>query len=180
MTADPAVVRDADRIVLPGQGAFGDCMDGLTRAPGLLDAVEYAVRRRAVPFLGICVGMQLLATRGLEHQTRAGFDWLGGEVVALAPGDPALKIPHMGWQDLVLDRPEHPMLAGLADGTHVYFVHSFHFVVAEPADRVARVDYGGAVTAMVARDNLFGTQFHPEKSQAAGLRLVANFLTWCP
>ena len=180
VSSDPETVAGADRIVLPGVGAFADCRSGLASYQGLFEAIEDAVIRRAVPFLGICVGMQMMATRGLEHGLDTpGFDWIGGEVKALTPADPALKIPHMGWNDLVIDRP-HPVLNGLQTGDHAYFVHSYHLAASNPTDRLAHCDYGGKVTAMVGRDNLVGTQFHPEKSQATGLRLIGNFLVWKP
>ena len=182
VTADPETVRGADRVVLPGVGAFRDCRDGLMAAPGLAEALAEAVTRRAVPFLGICVGMQLMATRGLEHGETPGLDWIAGDVTRLTPTDAALKIPHMGWNTLTLDRP-HALFDGIAlggQGLHAYFVHSYHLAPANPEDRVAFADHGGAVTAMVARGNMAGTQFHPEKSQQLGLRLIANFLRWRP
>ena len=181
VSADAAVVADADRIVLPGVGAFADCRRGLDAIPGMVDTLEDVVRRQRRPFLGICVGMQLLATRGLEFGETRGLGWIGGDVVAIEPADPALKIPHMGWNTLSA-RP-HALLAGLptgADGLHAYFVHSFHLRAAAPADVLATTDYGGPVTAIVARDNIAGTQFHPEKSQRLGLGLIANFLGWRP
>jgi len=178
VSADPDAVRRAERIALPGVGAFADCMAGLEARAGLRAALEEAVIDRAVPFLGICVGMQLMATRGLEHGRHAGLDWIAGEVVPLRPADPALKIPHMGWNDLVIDAPEHPVLAGIETGMHAYFVHGYGVVCADPAQRLAEVDYGGPVTAAIGRDNMIGTQFHPEKSQATGLRLISNFLNW--
>lgn len=179
VTSEPDVVARADRIVLPGDGAFPACNAALHRFTGLFEAIDEAVTRRAVPFLGICIGMQMLATRGLEFEPTPGFDWIGGEVVRITPADPALKVPHMGWNDLVLDRP-HPVLEGISTGDHAYFVHSFHFVVADPAHRLAHVDYAGPITAIVGRDNIVGTQFHPEKSQRTGLRLISNFLGWKP
>ena len=182
LTADAEDVRAAGRIVLPGVGAFADCKSGLEALPGMREALEEAVRRRGAPFLGICVGMQLLATRGLEHGETPGFDWISGEVRAIEPADPALKIPHMGWNTLEPNKP-HPVFDGLplgADGLHAYFVHSYHFVPAEESDVLARTDYGGPVVAAVARDNLLGFQFHPEKSQKLGLALIANFLRWTP
>ncbi|MET4805863.1 imidazole glycerol phosphate synthase subunit HisH [Limibacillus sp. MBR-115] len=180
VTSEPDVVRKADRVVLPGVGAFADCRRGLDALSGMMDAVQEAAMVQAKPFLGICVGMQLMASVGREHRDTAGFDWIAGEVVALCPADRALKIPHMGWNELVIDRPDHPVLGGLAEGTHVYFVHSYHLLPKDPALRLARVDYGGSVTAVVGRDNIIGTQFHPEKSQAAGLHLLGNFLEWKP
>ena len=179
VTSEPDVVARADRIVLPGDGAFPACNAALHRFTGLFEAIDEAVTRRAVPFLGICIGMQMLASRGLEFEPTPGFDWIGGEVVRITPADPALKVPHMGWNDLVLDRP-HPVLDGIATGDHAYFVHSFHFVVADPVHRLAHVDYAGPITAIVGRDNIVGTQFHPEKSQRTGLRLISNFLGWKP
>lgn len=179
VTRDAEAVRGADLVVLPGQGAFADCRRGLAAVPGMEEALEDAVRRRGRPFLGICVGMQLLADRGREFETVEGLGWIPGEVVAMAPADPALKIPHMGWNDLVLRR-SHPVFDGVGSGAHAYFVHSYRFACADPADVLAVVDYGGDVVAAVARDNLVGLQFHPEKSQATGLRLVANFLRWRP
>jgi len=175
-------VRRADRIVLPGVGAFADCKAGLDALPGMVEALDEAVVRRGRPFLGICVGMQLMAERGLEHGVHPGLGWIRGEVRRIAPSNPALKIPHMGWNDLKLakDGARHPVLDGLGAGTDVYFVHSYQLVCADDHDRLATVDYGGALTAAVGRDNLVGTQFHPEKSQAAGLRLIANFLRWAP
>jgi glutamine amidotransferase len=180
VTAKPEEVGRADRIVLPGVGAFGDCRRGLAALDGMIEALEAAALRAARPFLGICVGMQLMATRGLEHGAHEGLGWIEGEVVAIEPADGTLKVPHMGWNELQVLAPGHPVLEGLAAGTHVYFVHSYHFAVADPAQVLARVDYGGPLTAAVGRDNLVGTQFHPEKSQAAGLRLLTNFLKWRP
>ncbi|MCB1368458.1 MAG: imidazole glycerol phosphate synthase subunit HisH [Rhodobacteraceae bacterium] len=180
VSSNPDVVARADRIVLPGVGAFADCRAGLLSFDGLFDAIEAAVRGRGVPFLGICVGMQMMATRGLEHGLDTpGFDWIGGEVVALTPSDKALKIPHMGWNDLVIDTA-HPVLAGIKTGDHAYFVHSYHMAATDNRDRLAHCDYGGPVTAMIGRDNMVGTQFHPEKSQSTGLRLIGNFLNWMP
>jgi glutamine amidotransferase len=178
VTADPEMVARADRIVLPGVGAFADCRAGLAAIPGMIEAIERRVAEGA-PFLGICVGMQLMATVGREHADTPGFGWIAGEVVRIAPADPALKIPHMGWNALDVLHP-HPLLAGIASGDHAYFVHSYHLVPERPAELFATVDHGGSVTAVVARDNLAGTQFHPEKSQATGLRLIANFLRWRP
>jgi imidazole glycerol-phosphate synthase subunit HisH len=178
VTAEPEAVARAERIVLPGVGAFAACRDGLMAIPGLTDAI-FARAAAGYPFLGICVGMQLMASRGLEHGETPGFDWIGGGVVRLAPGDPALKVPHMGWNELVVDRA-HPLLEGIATGDHAYFVHSYHLRPRDAADRLAHVDYGEPVTALVARGNVAGTQFHPEKSQATGLRLIGNFLRWRP
>lgn len=182
VTADPRVVASSDRIVLPGVGAFADCRRGLDAVPGMRDALDDVVRRRARPFLGICVGMQLMAERGLEFEVTAGLGWIPGEVRAIEPADKALKIPHMGWNTLDVVTP-HPLLAGIktgCDGLHAYFVHSYHLVSPQRATVVAETDYGGPVTAIVARDNTAGTQFHPEKSQTLGLRLIANFLSWRP
>ena len=179
VTSDPEEVRRADRIVLPGDGAFPACRTALFDHSGLFEAIEEAVTRRARPFLGICIGMQMLATRGLEYAETPGFDWIGGEVVRIAPSDPTLKVPHMGWNDLVIDQP-HPVFDGIATGDHAYFVHSYHMQVADPAHLLAHVDYAGPITAIVGRDTLLGMQFHPEKSQQTGLRLIANFLRWKP
>jgi len=176
---DPEVVAGADRIVLPGDGAFPACRRALFDHSGLFEAMDEAVTHRGVPFFGICIGMQMLATRGREYEDTPGFGWIGGEVVQIDPADAALKVPHMGWNDLVVDHA-HPVLAGVETGDHAYFVHSYHFQVADPAERLAHVDYAGDVTAVVGRGNVFGTQFHPEKSQAAGLRIIANFLGWTP
>jgi imidazole glycerol-phosphate synthase subunit HisH len=179
VSSRPEDVARADRIVLPGDGAFPACRAALGSYGGLFEAMDEAVSRRARPFLGICVGMQMLASRGHEYQLIPGFDWIAGDVVRITPSDPALKVPHMGWNDLVIDRP-HPVLAGIASGDHAYFVHSYQFHLADPGHRLAHVDFGGSVTAIVGRDTIIGTQFHPEKSQAAGLRLIANFLRWTP
>lgn len=175
----PEDVARADRVVLPGDGAFPACRRGLKGLDGLEEAVLDAVGPRAVPFLGICVGMQMLATVGREYEDVPGFGLIGGAIERIVPDDPALKVPHMGWNDLILTSG-HPVLAGLASGDHAYFVHSYQMVMDAPTDRLAHVDYGGDVTAIVARDNVVGTQFHPEKSQATGLRLIANFLLWTP
>jgi imidazole glycerol-phosphate synthase subunit HisH len=172
-------VARADRIVLPGDGAFPACRHALDAKAGLFDAIEDAVTRRGRPFLGICVGMQMMASWGREYHDTPGFDWIGGDVVRITPADPSLKIPHMGWNDLVIDHA-HPVLEGLQTGDHAYFVHSYQFHVTNPVHRLAHVDYAGDVTAIIGRDNMVGTQFHPEKSQTAGLRLIANFLTWRP
>ena len=179
VTADPAAVAAAEHIVLPGVGAFGDCRAGLDALPGMVEALNAAVRDRGRPFLGICVGMQLMATRGIEYGTFPGLDWIAGDVVRIEPTDPALKVPHMGWNQLRLRR-NHPVLAGIADGAHAYFVHSYQLRPADSDTLLADVDYGGTITALVGRDNMIGTQFHPEKSQATGLRLIANFLQWRP
>ena len=182
VTADPDRVRAADRIVLPGVGAFADCMAGLGRVPGLAEAMSESVRRDGKPFLGICVGMQLLATRGLEHAETEGLGWIRGDVRRIAPADPTLKVPHMGWNTVDQQR-SHALLAGIptgADGLHAYFVHSYHLDASDPDDVVATSDYAGPITAFVAKDNVAGTQFHPEKSQTFGLALIANFLAWSP
>jgi imidazole glycerol-phosphate synthase subunit HisH len=180
VTNDPELVARADRIVLPGQGAFADVAAGLAAVDGLREAVETAVRGRGRPYLGICVGMQLMADLGREHGDHAGLGWIGGQVVPIAPADPALKVPQMGWNDLELLQADHPVLRDLAVGDHAYFVHSYKFDVADRRDLLARVQYGGEVAAVVGRDNLVGTQFHPEKSQAVGLKLLAAFLAWRP
>ncbi len=177
VTSDADAVRRADRIVLPGVGAFADCKRGLSEVPGMLDALDEVVHRRARPFLGICVGMQLMAERGREFGVTEGLGWIKGEVVTLEPNDPALKIPHMGWNELNIRHP-HPILAGLPDGAHAYFVHSYQFKLADPDTLIASADYGGPFAAVIGRGNLVGTQFHPEKSQATGLALIANFLRW--
>ncbi len=182
VTSDPDEVRRAERVVLPGVGAFADCRRGLDRLPGMVEAMTDAVRRRGRPFLGICVGMQLMAERGREYEVREGFGWIAGEVCRIAPRDPVLKIPHMGWNTLDPHRP-HKLFDGIPlgpQGLHAYFVHSYHLCAADDADLVAEADYGGPVTALVARDNYAGTQFHPEKSQKLGLALIANFLDWKP
>jgi glutamine amidotransferase len=182
VTANPDVVRAADRIVLPGVGAFADCRAGLDALPGMVEALEESVRRRGRPFLGICVGAQLMAERGLEFRVTGGLGWIAGDVKAIEPADASLKIPHMGWNTLVVVN-RHPLLQRIAtgpDGLHAYFVHSFHLVTPDRSALVAQTDYGGPITAMVGRDNFAGTQFHPEKSQTLGLRLIANFLAWRP
>jgi len=179
VTSDPDVVRLADRIVLPGVGAFADCRRGLGALPGMVEILEERVIRAARPFLGICVGMQLMASVGREHGDCDGLGWIPGEVVALEPDDPALKVPHMGW-NLKFTVPAHPLFLGMGKEPHVYFVHSYHMQPSEPGQVLATVDYGGSVTAVVGRDNLVGTQFHPEKSQMAGLKLLENFLKWTP
>ena len=182
VTNDPGVVALADRVVLPGVGAFADCRRGLDAVDGMVAALEEAVRRNGRPFFGICVGMQLLAERGREYEVTPGLGWIAGEVDRIAPNDPNLKIPHMGWNTLNVDRA-HPLLDGLMlgpQGLHAYFVHSYELKVADRADLVAEADYGGPVTAIVARDNIVGTQFHPEKSQRLGLAVIANFLKWKP
>ncbi len=182
VTRDPDAVRRADRVVLPGVGAFADCRRGLDAVAGMVEALEEAVRHNGRPFFGICVGMQLLAERGREYEVTEGLGWIAGEVDRITPRDPDLKIPHMGWNTLNVARP-HPLIDGLdlgPQGRHAYFVHSYQLNPAERRDLVADADYGGAVTAIVARDNIVGTQFHPEKSQKLGLALIANFLRWKP
>jgi imidazole glycerol-phosphate synthase subunit HisH len=182
VTSDPGAVASADRVVLPGVGAFADCRRGLDAIDGMVAALEEAVRQKGRPFFGICVGMQLLAERGREYEVTEGLGWISGEVDRIAPADPNLKIPHMGWNTLNIARP-HKLVEGLTlgpQGLHAYFVHSYELKVAYGADLVAQADYGGPVTAIVGRDNIVGTQFHPEKSQKLGLALIANFLTWKP
>lgn len=181
VTCDPHVVRAAERTVLPGVGAFADCRRGLAAISGMIEALEEAVIRRGRPFLGICVGMQLMASRGLEHVTTEGLGWIPGDVAVLRPSDPRLKIPHMGWN--TLKARSHPLFADFPtgdDGWHGYFVHSFELRPLNPAHVLAETDYGGPVVAAVGRDNLVGTQFHPEKSQKLGLALIGNFLRWRP
>ena len=180
VTADPATIARADRIVLPGVGAFAECKRGLDSIPGVVEALHTAVRVHGRPFLGICVGMQLMASTGVEYGEHPGLDWIQGRVVRLTPADPALKIPQMGWNDLRLQKPAHPLFAGLATGVHGYFVHSYHVLLDKPDDLLADVAYGGPVAAAIGRDNMAGLQFHPEKSQAVGLTLLANFLRWKP
>jgi len=182
VTAEPDEVVAAERIVLPGVGAFADCKAGLASIPGMTEALEESVLEMGKPFLGICVGLQLMAERGLEHGVTPGLGWVRGEVRAIEPSDPKLKIPHMGWNTLQLAHP-HKLFDGIAtgeDGLHAYFVHSYHLVPANPDKLIATTDYGGAVTAFIARDNMAGSQFHPEKSQKLGLALIANFLKWKP
>jgi glutamine amidotransferase len=182
VTAEPDEVTSAERIVLPGVGAFADCRQGLASIPGMIEALEAAVLEKGKPFLGICVGLQLMASRGLEHGSTPGLGWIKGEVRAIEPDDTDLKIPHMGWNTLDVTR-EHALLAGIptgAAGLHAYFVHSYHLVPAEADVLVASTDYGGPITAFVAKDNMAGSQFHPEKSQKLGLALIANFLRWKP
>ena len=182
LTDDAQTVRRADRIVLPGVGANADCRAGLDAVPGMVEAIEEAVTAKGRPFLGICVGMQLMSERGLEKTTTKGFGWIAGDVVQMTPDDPALKIPQIGWNTIDLVQP-HPLFDGIAtgsDGLHAYFVHSYHLATANAEDLLATTDYGGPVTAAVARDNMAGTQFHPEKSQKLGLALITNFLRWKP
>ncbi len=201
VSSRPEDVARADRIVLPGDGAFPACREALTRDhAALYEAIVEGVTAQAKPFMGICIGMQMMASVGHEYRDTPGFDWIAGDVVPITPSDPGLKVPHMGWNDLILSgsgptysdgnaeavdagptsSASHPVLNGVETGHHAYFVHSFHFRVADPAHRLAHVDYGGEVTAIVAKDTMIGTQFHPEKSQSTGLRLIANFLTWRP
>ncbi len=186
VTADPDEVAAADRVVLPGVGAFADCRRGLFAVSGMVAAIEEAVRARGRPFLGICVGMQLMATHGYEGGTHDGLGWIDGDVRALRPiaageGEfPIRALPHMGWNELEIAAPDHPVLAGIGEGAHAYFVHSFQMTCPDARDTLARADYGGPVTAMVGRGNMVGTQFHPEKSQDTGLKLIANFLAWSP
>jgi len=178
-TADPQVVLDAERVVLPGVGAFADCMKGLSAVPGMIDALREKVLKEGAPFLGICVGMQWMATVGVEFGRHAGLGWIAGEVVKITPSDPNLKIPHMGWNQLKIEQ-KHPLLAGIPAEAHAYFVHSFQLKPVLPDDLIATTDYGGPLTAMVGNENIAGTQFHPEKSQATGLKLLQNFLNWRP
>lgn len=182
LTSDPQRVLRADRVVLPGVGAFADCRRGLDAAPGLVEALTELVKVKGRPFFGICVGMQLLASRGLEYETTAGLDWISGDVAPIRPADPALKIPHMGWNELTLNRA-HPLLdnlLGAGQRRDAYFVHSYALTTNNPDDVVATTNYGGVITAFVARDNIAGSQFHPEKSQGFGLALLSNFIRWRP
>ena len=180
VTSDADAVRAASHIVLPGVGAFADCRRGLYAVDGMVEALQETVIDQGRPFLGICVGMQLMASVGREHGDHQGLGWIKGEIVPLEPDDATLKVPHMGWNDLQVEGTDHPVLAGIVTGEHAYFVHSYHLQAENQAEILATVDYGGPVTAMVGRDNLVGTQFHPEKSQQVGLRLIANFLNWAP
>ncbi|WP_170400417.1 imidazole glycerol phosphate synthase subunit HisH [Ruegeria arenilitoris] len=179
VTSDADVVARADRLVLPGDGAFPACAAELRGHKGIYDAMVEAVEQKGRPFLGICVGMQLMASKGHEYIETDGLDWVAGDVVRIEPSDTALKVPHMGWNDLVLES-DHPVFKGVKSGDHVYFVHSYHFRVTDPAQRLAYVDYGQEVTAVIGRDTMVGMQFHPEKSQDVGLRMIGNFLTWTP
>ncbi|MEM6677249.1 MAG: imidazole glycerol phosphate synthase subunit HisH [Pseudomonadota bacterium] len=179
VSGDPTVVAAAERVVLPGVGAYGDCRAGLMAVDGLFEAVAERVGA-GHPFLGICVGMQLMATRGLEHHETPGFDWIHGDVVRLEPNDPTLKVPQMGWNELTVTTPEHPVLANIKPGAHAYFVHSYHLRPRLPEHRLAHVGYGQMVAAVVGRGNMIGTQFHPEKSQETGLGLIGDFLAWTP
>jgi glutamine amidotransferase len=180
LTCDPSEVAAARHIVLPGVGAFGDCRRGLDALPGMVETLCRTVIEGGRPFLGICVGMQLMATRGLEHGSHDGLGWIEGTVERLLPADPALKIPHMGWNELEPQTPDHPVFAGIGAGAHAYFVHSYGFRAADPKTVLAKAEYGGAVAAIIGRANMLGVQFHPEKSQAVGLRLITNFLKWRP
>ncbi len=179
VTSDADVVARADRLVLPGDGAFPACAAELRGHKGIYDAMVEAVEQKGRPFLGICVGMQLMASKGHEYTETDGLNWVAGDVLRIEPSDASLKVPHMGWNDLVLDS-DHPVFNGVKSGDHVYFVHSYHFRVADPAQRLAYVDYGQDVTAVIGRDTMLGMQFHPEKSQDVGLRMIGNFLTWAP
>ena len=179
VTAHADVVAHADRLVLPGDGAFPSCMASLKGNSGIYAAMVEAVEVKGRPFLGICVGMQLMASWGREYEDTQGLGWIEGEVTKITPADPTLKVPHMGWNDLVIDHP-HPVFDGIKTGDHTYFVHSYHMAVAKPAERLAHVDYAGEVTAVIGRDTMLGMQFHPEKSQTTGLRMIANFLNWRP
>jgi len=182
--SEPQKFQEYDKLILPGVGAFGDCAQGLQAVEGMNEALEEAVIKQGKPFLGICVGMQLLAQTGLEHGRHEGLGWIQGTVKAIEPNDPALKIPHMGWNTLNICSDEvHPLLHNIktgSEGEHAYFVHSYHFKTKNPADDLAETQYGGRVTAMVGRDNIVGVQFHPEKSQKMGLKLIENFLNWKP
>ena len=179
VTSDADIVARADRIVLPGDGAFPACYEALTGTGGLFDAMREAVVVKGRPFLGICVGMQLMATMGREHSDTPGLDWIKGEVIEIKTEKKSLKVPHMGWNDLIINH-QHPVLNGIDSGDHTYFVHSYHFEVAKSAERLAHVDYGHNVTAVIGRDTMLGMQFHPEKSQGTGLRMLSNFLQWKP
>ncbi len=179
VTSDADVVARADRLVLPGDGAFPACATELRGHKGIYDAMVEAVEQKGRPFLGICVGMQLMASKGHEYRETDGLDWIAGDVVRIEPSNHALKVPHMGWNDLVLES-RHSVFEGVKSGDHAYFVHSYHFRVTDPAQRLAYVDYGQEVTAVIGRDTMVGMQFHPEKSQDVGLRMIGNFLTWAP
>lgn len=179
VTADPDMVRKSERIILPGVGAFADCMRGLGAVPGMVEALNESVLRGGKPILGICVGMQLMATAGREFGVHNGLNWIGGEVIAMQPADPMLKIPHIGWNEIEMVQ-NHPLFAGLDSSANAYFVHSFEMKPANNAHLLATTDYGGAVTAAIGKGNIVGTQFHPEKSQAVGLKILGNFLSWQP
>ena len=181
VSASPEDVMTADRIILPGVGAFADCMNGLTALDGMREALQEAVFTDAKPILGICVGMQLMATVGLEHEQTEGLGWISGSVEEIdIKSEPCLKIPHMGWNNLHINKPEHPILHGINNGDHVYFVHGYHFKATDQENVLAHVNYGVKISAVVGRDNIVGTQFHPEKSQKIGLRIIKNFLQWAP
>jgi len=180
VTGDAAVVRKADYVVLPGVGAFGDCVAGMAALEGMVEALNEVVVSAGRPFLGICVGMQLMAARGIEHGEHAGLGWIGGDVLPIEPADNALKIPHMGWNELHITAIDHPVLTAIPNGTHAYFVHSFSMRCSDDSNILATTDYGGAVTAIIGRENMIGMQFHPEKSQAIGLAFLKNFLKWQP
>jgi imidazole glycerol-phosphate synthase subunit HisH len=179
VTGDAEIVARADRVVLPGDGAFPACAAALRGRSGLFDALVEAVEQKGRPFLGICVGMQLMATWGREYEDTRGLGWINGEVTRITPEDPAMKVPHMGWNDLVIEH-DHPVFDGINTGDHCYFVHSYQFHTSHAADRLAHVEYGGAIAAVIGRDTMLGMQFHPEKSQNTGLRLIGNFLRWSP
>ncbi len=179
VTSEADVIARADRLVLPGDGAFPACAAELRGHKGIYDALVEAVEQKGRPFLGICVGMQLMASKGQEYVETDGLGWVAGDVVQIEPSDRALKVPHMGWNDLILNS-DHPVFSGVSSGDHVYFVHSYHFRVADTAERLAHVEYGQEVTAVIGRDTMVGMQFHPEKSQDVGLRMIGNFLTWAP
>jgi glutamine amidotransferase len=182
VTSEPDKVAKADRVVLPGVGAFADCRHGLDKIPGMVDALDSAVRKQGRPFFGICVGMQLMAERGREYRVTPGLSWIAGEVDRITPSDGNLKIPHMGWNTIDMLQA-HPLLEDIPlgpDGLHAYFVHSYELKTAQRSDLLAQADYGGPLTAIVGRENMVGTQFHPEKSQRLGLALIANFLKWAP
>lgn len=178
VTNNSSDLKLAKHIVLPGVGAFADCRNGLSRLDGMEAELERYVLEKKIPFLGICVGMQLMATIGREYQNTEGLDWISGEVVPLVPSKPKLKIPHMGWNNLLLNDPRHPLLKGIENEPHFYFVHSYVFKPKKASDVIATIDYGGTFTAIIGRENIIGTQFHPEKSQLNGLRLISNFLNW--
>jgi len=180
VSSEPDHIASADHIVLPGVGAYGDCINGLRARSGVVDAMKQAVVQNGQPFLGICVGMQLLASVGREFGNHDGLGWIDGDVVALEPKDVSLKIPHMGWNNLSTDGAMHPVACSIEEGVHAYFVHSYHMRASNPAHVLATTDYGGPVTAIVGKDNMIGTQFHPEKSQATGLRILTRFLQWKP
>ena len=180
VTADAYLVAKADRVVLPGVGSFADCRSGLFSLDGMVDALEEAVKTRGQPFLGICVGMQLMAHRGLEHGETFGLGWIPGDVTPITPTDASFKIPHMGWNQLILPKFHHPVLEGLSPNVHEYFAHSFVMQCGIFSDVIASADYGGIITAAVGRDNMVGTQFHPEKSQLSGIKILCNFIKWAP